>query len=119
MLIKFGSTQFTRTCVHVYGWAMIIVLYVVFVMYSFENDGEIIVIYCPAIIRYYSNGIISRKSYYINGKLHNEHGPAVMMYYGNGTLLGVEYWCTGELRDGYGSDGMVFRSDGSAALPLC
>jgi hypothetical protein len=48
-----------------------------------------------AVVHYRSDGTISRKSYYDNGKLHNAYGPAVTAYYPNGTISKIEYYVDG------------------------
>ena len=40
----------------------------------------------PAYERYYKNGTIACREWYINGKMHREDGPADEQYYVNGTI---------------------------------
>ena len=46
----------------------------------------------PAIIEYHKNGKIFVEKYYLNGKLHRIDGPSVVWYNLNGSLQLKEYW---------------------------
>ncbi len=45
----------------------------------------------PAYERYYANGNINHRGWYINGKLHREDGPAYETYCANGNINN-RYW---------------------------
>jgi hypothetical protein len=49
----------------------------------------------PAYERYYKDGKLEYKSYYINGKLHNPNGPAVKHYSENGQVYFKQYFING------------------------
>ena len=50
----------------------------------------------PAERAWYENGQLLREYFYLNDKFHNEHGPAKRVWYENGHLLCEYFYLKGE-----------------------
>jgi antitoxin component YwqK of YwqJK toxin-antitoxin module len=67
----------------------------------------------PAYIRYYENGNISYKSYFLNDKYHREDGPAYISYNEWGDLEEKKYYINGELHREDGPAEIYYDYDGN------
>ena len=67
----------------------------------------------PAVIRYYPNGNVEYKSWYINGKEHNENGPAIIEYYPNGNVKHKSWWINDKCHNDNGPAVIRYDEDGN------
>lgn len=65
--------------------------------------------------RYYPNGQLYSRSYYLGGRLHRKDGPAFELFYNNGALHFYEWRLNGKLHHLDGPAQGTFNENGSCA----
>jgi len=72
-----------------FGKKMMKVLITLYINYEVHREDG------PAIIWYYSNGIIEREYYFLNGKVHRETDVAEIWYDDTGKIEYEAHWLNG------------------------
>ena len=66
----------------------------------------------PAITRWYNNGQMQTKEYYINGKLHRKDGPGYIYWFENGQIQTEEYYINNKFHRENGPATIYYNENG-------